>query len=238
MRSRSSVATLKRLRTSSSFAPVRWGLAGPVHTDAAAFVREPSEGSPFLRRRILDDYERWGRQSLFGEPRDLCKARQLYRAFRLAPSAWRLTRLCVLFLPARSSTCSPTCKILSVGAGSAAPPPERDLHMSDRDQPVEIIERLIHDQPKLSFVSESDVALACSSPVQSVSSRGADSRPLTSGAGTSPSGFSRRGSLAAHRAPPVPYPQTPLSSAALRRAAGASAELSQNGGRPLRHFWI
>jgi len=31
--------------------------------------------------------------------------------------------------------------------------------MSERDQPLEIIERLIHDQPKLSFVSESEVAL-------------------------------------------------------------------------------
>ncbi len=76
------------------------GLAGPGHTDLAAFVQEPSEGSHFTTA-VLDDYERWGRESLFGEPRDLCKARQLfYRAFRLAPSAWRLSRLCVLFLPA------------------------------------------------------------------------------------------------------------------------------------------
>jgi 2-polyprenyl-3-methyl-5-hydroxy-6-metoxy-1,4-benzoquinol methylase len=76
------------------------GLARPVHTDTAAFVREPADGHHFTTA-ILNDYERWGRQGLFGEPRDLCKARQLfYRAFRLAPSAWRLTRLCVLFLPA------------------------------------------------------------------------------------------------------------------------------------------
>jgi 2-polyprenyl-3-methyl-5-hydroxy-6-metoxy-1,4-benzoquinol methylase len=76
------------------------GLAGPGRADAAAFVQEPSEGHHFTTA-VLNDYERWGRESLFGQPRDLPKARQLfYRAFRLAPSVWRLTRLCVLFLPA------------------------------------------------------------------------------------------------------------------------------------------
>jgi len=73
---------------------------GSDRTDTAASALEPSHGH-HLTTVVLNDYERWGRETLFGEPRDLCKARQLfYRAFRLAPSAWRLTRLCVLFLPA------------------------------------------------------------------------------------------------------------------------------------------
>jgi len=75
------------------------GLAGSGHTDTVALAGAPSDGH--FTTAVLNDYERWGRESLFGKPRDLARARQLfYRAFRLGPSAWRLSRLCVLFLPA------------------------------------------------------------------------------------------------------------------------------------------
>jgi 2-polyprenyl-3-methyl-5-hydroxy-6-metoxy-1,4-benzoquinol methylase len=53
-----------------------------------------------LTTAVLHDYERWGRESLFGRPPDLRRARRLYYcAFRLAPSLWRLCRLLVMFLP-------------------------------------------------------------------------------------------------------------------------------------------
>src|SRR5262249_50410881 len=78
--------------------------ATPEHSPAC---RVDSEAGPWGRAEarqltgaMRHDYEQFGRESLFGRLPDVRRARRLfYRAFRLAPSLWGLSRLLVMFLP-------------------------------------------------------------------------------------------------------------------------------------------
>ena len=71
-----------------------------AHTpNRSSATRSPSDAR-WLATEALHNYERLARKALFGPTLDPRRARRLlYRAFVLAPSLWRLGRLCVSLLP-------------------------------------------------------------------------------------------------------------------------------------------
>ena len=78
--------------------------AKPEHSTACRADTEAGSWSRSEVRQLTSamryDYKQFGRESLFSRPPDVHGARRLfYRAFRLAPSIWGLSRLLVTFLP-------------------------------------------------------------------------------------------------------------------------------------------
>jgi 2-polyprenyl-3-methyl-5-hydroxy-6-metoxy-1,4-benzoquinol methylase len=78
------------------------GPAGPTHARGLASAGPTPFDAQALTSEVLNHYERMGWKALFEGAPDVRRARQLrYRAFLLAPSLRRLSRLCVSFLPHR-----------------------------------------------------------------------------------------------------------------------------------------